>query len=53
VCTRIRTYALPVPDTVAGYVDRVLRAPGVAAWIEGALAERDFLPSEEPYRNQP
>lgn len=53
VCTRIRTYALPVPDTVAGYVDRVLRSPGVAAWIEGALAEHDFLPFEEPYRTRP
>jgi glutathione S-transferase len=53
VCTRIRTYALPVPDAVAAYIDRVLRSPGVAAWIAGALAEHDFLPSEEPYRTRP
>ena len=34
VCMRLFTYALP----------------GVAAWIEAALAERDFLDFEEPYR---
>jgi glutathione S-transferase len=50
VCTRIRTYALPVPTPVAAYIDRVYQSPGVAAWVEGALAERDFLPFEEPYR---
>ncbi len=50
VCARIRTYALPVPREVAGYIDRVFASPGVAAWVEGALAERDFLAFEEPYR---
>ncbi|MFT6591003.1 MAG: glutathione S-transferase [Rhodoferax sp.] len=24
--------------------------PGVQAWIDGALAEQDFLAFEEPYR---
>ena len=50
VCTRLRTFSLPVSDTVRGYMDRVLALPGVAAWIEGALAEKDFLAFEEPYR---
>jgi glutathione S-transferase len=53
VCTRIRTYALPVPAAVASYIDRVLHTRGVAAWIEGGLVEHDFLPSEEPYRKHP
>ncbi len=50
VCTRIRTYALPVPAGIAGYIERVLALPGVKAWIDGALAERDFLDIQEPYR---
>ncbi|WCM93914.1 glutathione S-transferase family protein [Acidovorax sp. NCPPB 2350] len=50
VCSRLATYALPVPPRIAGYVDHVLALPGVKAWIEGALAERDFLDFEEPYR---
>ena len=50
VCTRIRTYALPVPAALLAYIDRVLAAPGVAAWIADARAEADFLDFEEPYR---
>ena len=47
---RIRTYALPVPRGGAAYVERVFGLPGVAAWVADALAERDFLAFEEPYR---
>ena len=50
VCTRIRTYALPVPGVVADYVGRVLALPGVKAWIDDALAEKDFVVFDEPYR---
>lgn len=50
VCARLKTYALPVSPAVAGYVERVLALPGVQAWIDGALAEKDFLDFEEPYR---
>lgn len=50
VCMRIATYALPVPTEIAAYIERVKALPGVAAWIEGALAEQDFLDFEEPYR---
>jgi glutathione S-transferase len=35
---------------VASYVQRVRALPGVQAWINQALAERDFLDFEEPYR---
>jgi glutathione S-transferase len=52
VVMRLRTYALPVPDEVAGYMQRVVELPAVRAWIEGALAEQDFLDFEEPYRLQ-
>ena len=53
VCMRIKTYALPVPTEVSAYSDRVCALPGVQAWIEGALAEKDFLDFEEPYRLHP
>lgn len=50
VCMRLRTYALPLPADIAAYVQRVADLPGVKAWIDGALAEQDFLDFEEPYR---
>jgi len=50
VCTRLRTYALPVPEAVAGYIDRVHATAAVRAWVDGALAEQDFLDFDEPYR---
>ena len=50
VCMRLKTYGLPLPADMAAYVDRVTALPGVQAWIEGALAEQDFLDFEEPYR---
>jgi glutathione S-transferase len=50
VCMRLKTYALPVPGEIADYVARVSALPGVQAWVEGALAEQDFLDFEEPYR---
>jgi glutathione S-transferase len=53
VCSRIRTYGLPVNDVVQGYVDRVLDLPAVQDWVAGAMQERDFLPFEEPYRSAP
>ena len=53
VCMRIKTYALPVPAEISAYIDRVCALPGVQAWIEGAVAEKDFLDFEEPYRLKP
>lgn len=50
VCSRITTYALPVPAHIKAYADRVMALPGVAAWVKGALAEQDFVPFDEPYR---
>ena len=50
VCMRLQTYGLPVPPHIAAYVERVRALPGVRAWIDGALAEQDFLDFEEPYR---
>jgi glutathione S-transferase len=53
VVMRIRTYALPVPKTVAAWIERLVELPGVQAWIAGALAEKQFVQFEEPYRTAP
>jgi glutathione S-transferase len=50
VCTRLKNYALPVPGHITDYIRRVCALPGVKAWIDDALAEKDFLDFEEPYR---
>jgi glutathione S-transferase len=50
VCMRVRNYALPVPGHITDYIRRVSALPGVAAWIEDALKEHDFVVADEPYR---
>ncbi len=50
VCMRIKNYALPVPGHITDYIRRLCALPGVKAWIDQALAEKDFLDFEEPYR---
>ena len=52
VAARLRSYALPLPAELAAYVERLWASPGVAAWVQGALAEQEFLAFEEPYRQQ-
>jgi glutathione S-transferase len=52
VTARIKTYALPVPPSIVAYIGRVHALPGVKAWIDAGLAEKDFLAFEEPYRTQ-
>ena len=53
VCSRLRSYALPVPAVVAAYVERIFALPSVQAWVADALAEHDFLDFDEPYRSAP
>jgi glutathione S-transferase len=50
ICMRIVCYDLPVPAHIGAYVERVRSLPGVQAWITDALAEKDFLDFEEPFR---
>ncbi len=50
VVGRMRTYALPVPARIATYIDSVWTNKGVAAWVADALAEKEYLDFEEPYR---
>ncbi len=53
VCSRIRTYGLPVGPVTAAYVERVHLLPGVQAWVAQALNEHDFVDFDEPYRVRP
>ena len=50
VCMRIKNYALPVPGHITDYIRRVCALSGVKAWVEDALAEKDFVDFDEPYR---
>ena len=50
VCMRLKGYALPVPQDITAYINRVCATPGVKAWIDDALLEHDFRDFEEPYR---
>jgi glutathione S-transferase len=52
VVMRFKTYALPVPEAIDAYMERVAALPGVKAWVQGALAEHDFRDFEEPFRLQ-
>ncbi len=53
VALRVRTYALPLPPAAAAYAERLLAAPGPAAWIADALQEHEWVPEDEPYRTRP
>jgi len=50
VCMRLKNYALPVPGHITDYIRRVCALPGVKAWIDEALVEKDFVIFDEPYR---
>jgi glutathione S-transferase len=52
VCMRFKTYALSSKASINAYVEAIRSAPGVKDWIVDALAEKDFLDFEEPYRLQ-
>ncbi len=53
VASRARTYGLPLSPAASAYVQRLLAAPGPAAWIGDALQEHEFVPEDEPYRTAP
>jgi len=50
VCSRVRTYGVPLPEAAAAYAQRVLELPAMQQWDREARAEGDFLPFDEPYR---
>jgi glutathione S-transferase len=53
VALRLRTYALPVSAATRAYTQRLIAAPGPAAWIADALQEHEFVVEDEPYRQAP
>jgi glutathione S-transferase len=53
VCTRIRSYGLPVGAKTHAFIERIWQLPSMQAWIADALAEHDFLDFDEPYRTAP
>jgi glutathione S-transferase len=53
VCSRLRTYGLPVSEDADRYVQRILALASVQAWSEAALQEHDFVDFDEPYRQAP
>lgn len=50
MASRLKTYALPVPDPIAAYVERVHAVSAVKAWTDAARAEHAFVVEDEPYR---
>lgn len=50
VLSRIRTYALPIPDDVQAYSARVFATSAVSEWVSAALLEKDFVAEDELYR---
>ncbi len=53
VVLRFQTYGVPLDATCVGYARRVLECVAVREWVDAALAEKDFIAFEEPYRNAP
>ena len=52
VCSRIKTYGLPIGPAAAGYVERIHALPAMQAWCEAARDEHDFIEEDEPYRQR-
>ncbi|WP_428504574.1 glutathione S-transferase family protein [Roseateles sp.] len=53
VVMRVTRYGLPLSATAQAYVQAVEAHPAVQAFVTDALAERDFIVEDEPYRSQP
>jgi glutathione S-transferase len=49
VVTRFRTYAVALGPEAARYCEAMLAAPGVRAWIDESLQEKEFVADDEPY----
>jgi glutathione S-transferase len=53
VVMRFRTYGVALDGEAARYCAAMREAPGVRAWIEGALEEKEFVSEDEPYATAP
>jgi glutathione S-transferase len=52
VCSRVKTYGLPVGATAKSYVERIHALPAMQEWCAAARDEHDFIVEDEPYRQQ-
>jgi glutathione S-transferase len=53
VVMRFRTYAVPLSPQSSRYGEAMLASRGVRLWMEGALAENEFVAEDEPYAAAP
>jgi glutathione S-transferase len=53
VVMRFQTYAVGLVPESQRYCDAMRAAPGVRAWIDGALLEKEFVADDEPYATAP
>jgi glutathione S-transferase len=53
VVMRFATYGVACAPVVARYCEAMRSATGVRAWIEGAVAETEFVAEDEPYADPP
>ena len=53
VVMRFKTYAVKLAPESQRYCDAMLAAQGVKDWIEGALAEKEWVAEDEPYATAP
>jgi glutathione S-transferase len=53
VVRRFVTYAVELPEVARTYVAAVDEHPAMKAWMTAALAEREFVIADEPYREAP
>jgi len=53
VVMRFTTYAVSVAPEAARYCEAMRAAPGVRAWVQAALEEKEFVADDEPYATAP
>lgn len=53
VVSRFVTHAVEVPPEARAYMNAVLELPAMREWIDAALAEREYVAMDEPYRRPP
>ncbi|MEO7338420.1 MAG: glutathione S-transferase family protein [Caldimonas sp.] len=53
VCSRLRTYGVPVSAETSSYIDRVFGTAAMQSWCAAARSEHDFIEADEPYRVRP
>ncbi len=52
VCSRVKTFALPLSPRAAAYARHMQALPAFAEWTTDALTEHDFVVEDEPYRSR-